>query len=350
MKKVNILQLITGLGMGGAEKVVYDLAYYSDKNRFNTYVISLSKRLERLQEFLDGKIETKALNKDNSLSDLIQMIKEIDFFIKEKKINIIHAHMSHPMILATILKVMNPKIQIVTTSHNIDIESKARELFLYVFRFLRFKDIVFSKDILMYFYKKNYEIIPNGINFNNYELKLEKNEKFTFISVGRLETVKNHKLLIEVANNLKDNFDFELQIVGDGYLRNELQSMIDDFGLNQKVKLLGLRRDIPLLLNKAHCFLMPSLWEGLPIVLLEAGASRLPIISTSVGSIPVLLNNENSTLVELNGFEEAMTDIINNFEKANKKAQKLFDKIEKEYSIKQIVRKHEKIYLEASSK
>jgi glycosyltransferase involved in cell wall biosynthesis len=63
-----------------------------------------------------------------------------------------------------------------------------------------------------------------------------------------------------------------------------------------------------------------------------------------------LLNNENSTLVELNSFEEAMIEIINNYEKANKKAQNLFDKIKKEYSIEQIVRKHEKIYLEASSK
>lgn len=350
MKKVNVLQLITGLGMGGAEKVVYDLAYYSDKSKFNTYVMSLSKRAERLQEFLDGKINTKILNKDNTFSDLIQIIKETDFFIKNNKIDVIHAHMSHPMIIATIIKILNPKIQIVTTSHNIDIESKLRELFLYIFRFLRFKDIIFSKDILMYFYRQDYEIIPNGIDLNNYNIEVQKNEKFTFISVGRLETVKNHKLLIEVANNLKNNFDFELQIVGDGYLKSELQSMIDDFDLNQKVKLLGLRRDIPLLLNKAHCFLMPSLWEGLPIVLLEAGASRLPIISTSVGSIPVLLNNENSTLVELNSFEDAMIEIINNYEKANKKAQNLFDKIKKEYSIEQIVRKHEKIYLEASSK
>ena len=350
MKKINILQLVTGLGMGGAEKVVYDLAFNSDKSKFNTYVIALSKRVERVQEFIDGKIDTTVLHKDNTLSNLFSMIKEINLFIKEKEIDVIHAHMSHPMIIATILKILNPKVRIVTTSHNIDIESKVREIFLYIFRFLRFKDIIFSKDILMYFYRQDYEIVPNGIDLNNYNIEEQKNEKFTFISVGRLETVKNHKLLIEVANNLKDNFDFELQIVGDGYLKSELQSMIDDFGLNQKVKLLGLRRDIPFLLNKAHCFLMPSFWEGLPIVLLEAGASRLPIISTSVGSIPVLLNNENSTLVELNSFEETMIEIINNYEKANKKAQNLFDKIKKEYSIEQIVRKHEKIYLEASSK
>jgi len=56
MKKINILQLVTGLGMGGAEKVVYDLAFNSDKSKFNTYVIALSKRVERVQEFIDGKL------------------------------------------------------------------------------------------------------------------------------------------------------------------------------------------------------------------------------------------------------------------------------------------------------
>ena len=53
--------------------------------------------------------------------------------------------------------------------------------------------------------------------------------------------------------------------------------------LKDYIKLLGLRNDIPNLLNKSHCLLMPSLWEGLPIVILEAGASRLPVISTPVG-------------------------------------------------------------------
>ncbi len=347
MKKINVLQLITGLGMGGAEKVVFDLAYYSDKSKFNIYVISLSKRVERLQEFLDKEIITLVLNKNNSLFDLFEIIKEINKFIKENNINIIHAHMSHSMIIATILKLFNPRIKIITTSHNVDIESKTRELFLYIFKFLRFKDIIFSKNILMYFYKKDYEVIPNGINFKKYELNIEKNKKFTFISVGRLEMVKNHKVLIEIINRLKNNIDFELQIVGDGYLKKELQEMIDSYKLNDNVKLLGLRRDIPILLNQAHCFLLPSLWEGLPIVLLEAGASKLPIISTPVGSIPTFLDNENSYLTSVDEFENAMIDIINNYESANDKAKKLFEKIKKEYSIEQIVKKHQEIYLES---
>ena len=120
MKKINILQLITGLGMGGAEKVVYDLAFYSDKSKFNTYVIALSKRV---QEFIDGKIDTTVLHKDNTLSDLFNMI---NIFIKEKEIDLIHAH---TMIIATILKILNPKIKIVTTSHRI---KSTRDIFIYI--------------------------------------------------------------------------------------------------------------------------------------------------------------------------------------------------------------------------
>ena len=347
MNKINVLQLITGLGMGGAEKVVYDISYHSDKAKFNTYVISLSNRVERLQEFLDVEIDTTVLSKNNSILDLIDMIKEINQFIKNKDVDVVHAHMSHAMILSIFLKIFNPKIKIITTSHSVNIESKLREIFLYISRSLRYKDIIFSKDILRYFYKNDYEIIPNGINLKNYNINTEKNEKFTFISVGRLETVKNHKHLIHVANELKDKFDFEIQIVGDGYLRLDLQNMIDTYKLNKVVKLLGLRRDIPELLNKAHCFLMPSLWEGLPIVLLEAGASKLPILSTAVGSIPVLLDDENSYLADLDNFSSVMQSIFNDYDTGLKKAEKLYDKISHEYAIEKIVKKHEEIYLEA---
>ncbi|MBU3015758.1 glycosyltransferase [Poseidonibacter lekithochrous] len=346
MRKINTIQLVTGLGMGGAEKVVYDLSRYADKSKFNTYVISLSNKTERLEQFLDAKINTTVLNKDNSILNLINMIKELNLFIKENNIHILHAHMSHAMILATLLKLFNPKIKIVTTSHNLNIESKFREFFLFITKFLRYKDIVFSKDILKYFYKNDYEIVPNGIDIKSYKVEVQKNNKFTFLSIGRLETVKNHKILIEAANELKNKFDFEIHIVGDGYLRSDLQNLIDKYKLNNIVKLLGMRRDIPILLNKAHCFLMPSLWEGLPIVLLEAGSSKLPIISTKVGSIPTLLDNDNSYLTDLDNFSFYMNNVFKNYLEASEKAEKLFIKIQKEYSIEKIVKKHEHIYID----
>jgi len=344
MKKINVLQLVTGLGMGGAEKVVFDLATNINKNDFNIYVVSLSTRDERLQEFLNENIDTTVLYKDNSLFDLLYIVKGLNSFVNERNIEIIHAHMAHAVIVASILRIINPYLKIIYTSHNLNIGSKLREFIVWMLKPLRELDIVFSKDILKYFYKSNYKIIPNGINVKQYELRLEKNNKFTFIAIGRLEIVKNHKFLIEIANELKEDFDFELQIVGHGYLKKELEEIIKKYHLEEYVKLLGLRNDIAELLNKAHCLVMPSLWEGLPIVILEAGASSLPIISTSVGSIPSLLNANNAYLSDLEHFKDSMIYVLNHYDEARQKGKKLFNDIKNIYAIEKIVNAHEKIY------
>jgi len=254
--------------------------------------------------------------------------------------------MTHSIIVASIIKVLNPSIKIVYTSHNLNIGSKVREMIIWSLKVFRNLDIVFSKDILKFFYKKNYKIIPNGIKVDKYSLNLEKNKKFTFIAVGRLETVKNHIFLIEIANELKNKYDFEIQIVGNGYLKEELENLIQKYNLENYVKLLGLRNDIPQLLGQSHCLLMPSLWEGLPIVILEAGASSLPVVSTPVGSVPSLLNGENAYLVELDGFKNKMIEVLEDRENATLKGKKLFEEINLKYSIEAIVEAHEKIYQE----
>ncbi|MBF0897808.1 MAG: glycosyltransferase, partial [Campylobacter concisus] len=229
-------------------------------------------------------------------------------------------------------------------------ESLCREIFLYIFKFLRFKDIIFSKRMVRFFYIKDYEVLPNGIDVSRYSIDKKKNNRFTFISIGRLEEVKNHKDIIRIAYEMKGRFDFELQIVGDGILRCELQKLIDELELNDNVKLLGFRKDIPLLLNQAHCFLLPSLWEGMPIVLLEAAASCLPIISTPVGGIKDFLDDTNATLSSIANFKQEMIKMINNYDAYLVKANKLYLKVKNEYSIKAIVERHERIYLEAFQK
>lgn len=346
MKKINILHLVTGLGMGGAEKVVLDLATYTNKEDFNTYVVSMSKHDALLSQFLDNNIDTRILKKSNSFKDLISIIKELNSFVKEKKIKIIHAHMAHSIIVASIIKILNPSLRIVFTSHSLNIGSKIREMIVWFLKPFRDVDIVFSKEILKYFYKKDYVVVPNGIKIDKYDLNIEKNEKSTFIAIGRLEPVKNHLFLIEMVNELKDKYDFELHIVGDSYLRNDIENKIKEYNLDDRVKLLGIRTDIPNLLNQSHCLVMPSLWEGLPIVILEAGASGLPVISTPVGSIPSVINGENGYLSSLEDFKNSMIHVMENYDDAKAKGKKLFKDINKTYSIDSVVLEHEKIYKE----
>lgn len=343
-KKINILHLVTGLGMGGAEKVVLDLSKYTSVDKFNTYVVSLSRRAELYQEFLDNGINVKVLNMTNSLKDAFKILNILSNFVRKYNIDIIHAHMTHSIIVASILKLTNPSLKIVYTSHNIFIGSKLREFIVFLLKPLRNIDIVFSENILKYFYKSNFEVIPNGIKIDKYNLILPKNDIFTFIAVGRLETVKNHSFLIEIAKELKKEYEFEIHIVGEGYLKDELTALIDKYSLSSNIKLLGLRNDVDKLLNKSHCLIMPSLWEGLPIVILEAGAASLPIVSTNVGSIGSLLNDKNGYLCSLAEFKKTMKEVMDDYQKSIVKGKCLFENINENYSIEAVVSRHEAIY------
>ena len=89
-----------------------------------------------------------------------------------------------------------------------------------------------------------------------------------------------------------------LIIIGDGSSRTDLENLVVEKNLEKNVKFLGFRRDIPGLLMEMNVFVLPSLWEGLGNVILEAMAAQRPVVATKVGGIPEMVNhNETGFLV-----------------------------------------------------
>jgi len=348
-KKIDLLHLITGLGVGGAERVVLDLSRNSDKNRYQTSVISMSKQDGMLNIFKENNIDVNVLNMNGSAGDLFKIVSAVNRHVKKQNIKLIHAHMTDAMVVSVMVKMLNPKLKLVFTSHNITFGSKVRTLAIKLLKSFRDRDILFSKDQLSSIYKKNYEMIPNGIDISRYKLDLKRDNRFTFITVGRLEKQKNHLKLLKSAVELRDKkLDFQILIVGEGkepIQKRKIEEFIADNGLENYVQLLGVRFDIPELISKADCFVLSSAWEGLPIVLLESAATKTPIISTPVGSIPSLIDESSGYLAD-EKFTEAMEEVMLNYPLAKEKAIRLYKKVEQNYSIENIVRKHEKIYEE----
>lgn len=344
MSQIKLLQLITGLGMGGAEKVVLDLSKFINNDSFQTHVVALSNKTELLNEFLHNNINVTVLNGKNNFKYFFKIIREVNSYVKQNAIQVLHAHMTHALIVACIIKLVNPRLKIVYTSHNINIGSRLREIMVYFLKPFRNIDIIFSKNILKFFYKKNHIVIPNGIHIEKYSLKLLKPKVFTLTCIGRLEYVKNHTFLVDLANKLKSKIKFKIQIVGAGELEQELKQKVHELGLQDYVFFLGLRNNVANILNESHCFVLPSHWEGLPIVLLEAAASKLPIISTPVGSIPSLIDDSLGILCELNDFEKNIEEIYYNYESAKQRSNKLYEIVSSKFSIKSIVNQHEKVY------
>ncbi len=151
-----------------------------------------------------------------------------------------------------------------------------------------------------YFKIKNSKIIPNPIPLE-YIFKFgnsaaPKNQRITFVSVGRLTEAKGYEVLIHASKFLLDRGmnDFVVKIIGDGELRYSLQELITSSGLMNNVELLGFIKDPYELINDADCYISSSRWEGFGLTLLYAMALRKPIISSRTGGAMELISSSKS--------------------------------------------------------
>ncbi len=352
MKKINILNLTTSFVVGGAEKVILDLMLNLDKERFNTSVVALAKNPDMLEEYLSHGIKAKKLDMgrgSGGVGEFFRVLKDLDHYITENKIDIIHAHLFHPLPFAALLKLKHPKLKIVFTSHNTDIGGKIREVITRLTKPIRNKDIVFSEDMITPMYKNNTAVIANGVDIDKFQTPATKSTPFTFLSVGTIRAQKNQVFLVGCAKALKDKgYDFVIDVAGGGAENSELIETIQQEIIKQDVtdcmRMLGARSDIPDLLKTAHCMVLPSHYEGLPIVLLESGAAKLPVITTPVGAIPTLIDANNGYLASLEEFCDTMEHVLTNPEEAAQKADRLADKIDQLYSIKSMAKAHSELY------
>jgi len=136
-------------------------------------------------------------------------------------------------------------------------------------------------------------IIPNAIDLEFFvfdpsvrkekrkELGIE--EKYVIGHIGRFDTQKNHRLIIDIFNEIyKKSNNSILLLVGDGELRDDIEKKAEQLGLKESVIFTGVRSDVPGLLSAMDVFLFPSLWEGLGIALIEAQANGLHCIVSDV--------------------------------------------------------------------
>ncbi|MEO5987877.1 MAG: glycosyltransferase, partial [Candidatus Eisenbacteria bacterium] len=123
-----------------------------------------------------------------------------------------------------------------------------------------------------------------------------------WLVAGRLESQKGHGVLLDaLAEVWKRGLDFTLAIAGDGALRGALEQRAQELGLAHKIHFLGQLEDIGPLFAAADAVVLPSLWEGLPLTLLEAMVRARPVVATTVGGIPeVVIPGENGQLVPPN--------------------------------------------------
>ena len=153
-------------------------------------------------------------------------------------------------------------------------------------------------------FSKKYIILNNGVDVNKFSFNREKrnfvrktfgisDNEIVIGHVGRFNIVKNHSFILRIFSSyLRENPKSRLMLIGEGELEGNIKELAKDLGLMEHVMFLGLRQDIPDLLQAMDLFLMPSIFEGLPFVLVEAQSSGLPcVISDRIDKNVDITNN-----------------------------------------------------------
>ncbi len=195
-------------------------------------------------------------------------------------------------------------------------------------------------------------IVRNGIVLDDYETSnrsSRQDEATCVLNIARLTRQKAQRDLVSAARILKDRAGgVQVLIAGEGELREELQKQIDDEGMHGTVKLVGFRSDVQDLLSQADIFALPSLDEGMPISLLEAVASRVPVIVTPVGDIPKLIEDEDTGIVvatnDPEGLANAICELSRDPLKRTRLAHNALERLREMYSSRQMFEKYDVVY------
>ena len=232
--------------------------------------------------------------------------------IRKIKPDVIHSHSADLGFIIS-FPAMIHNIPVINTCHGVTFPYRQYSFFKrsaekFFLMHGRFKSIITVDKNSLRFFKDikvdNAVYIPNGVDierFNSKRLKKKDENEIKFLFAGRLETQKGIKYLIravEILLNRTDNF--KVLLIGDGSQREELEDLICRNNLNDHMVCFGIITDDEL--RDLYCtydaFILPSVWEGFPLTILEAWAAGLPVISTNVGGIPdICENNKNALLV-----------------------------------------------------
>lgn len=343
MKLKTIVHLIPGLYLGGSEKVLEIIANHQIQNGNNVVVVSFEKTKyeDHFQsitvrhcsiQYRDSLLGSKGIN-----------TKEYESLIDELRPDYIHSHsfwtdlISHHFIRKNITYISHFHL----CYDNFDGLRFGDFFSRRVFGWLDRKRIlkkyassnchfIAASPYILEFYrqriskslKRKLVCIPNPVDERYFHVAFSAVRTIDLLSVGRLEPVKDHKLLLEIIKTLKVNGRaVKLAIVGEGTLRNQLESLVEEYGIRECVDFLGIVKDLNEVFSLSKIYIHTSKAETFGLSIFEAMAAGLPAVIRKFEGIDLdtFVDGQNSIVIDNNSaeqFAEAVVEIIDKPDKA----------------------------------
>lgn len=321
-----ILMVVTGLGVGGAERQIVALAHRFQALGSSVVVVTLIEPGPLKEEITKANIPVYSLGMKRGIPGpgaILRLAK----IVRRERPDVVHAHMFHANLLARVSRLLWMKTPLVCAIRNLnEVSSRATDFEAVTWRdsAYRYTNFLAQKTTAVCdtcaeryigigaFRPDQLVSIPNGIVVSRFvrnaeagtrlrkELGLEG--KLVGVMVARMEPPKDQGLLLRAwAEAVQKHSDLYLLLLGDGPDRPKLEELSQSLRLTDRVRFMGVRKDVNAFLSMADFFLLITNMEGMPVSSLEACAASLPLIGSRAGGIPeVVLDGKTGFLVPTN--------------------------------------------------
>ena len=356
-KPIRLCILTTDSCWGGTEKMIYTLISGMPKEQYVISLITLmgdGTLVEKLRPFCDTVINFNAKSKFD-----IRLVFKLIRHLREKKYDVLHTFLFHSNILGRLIGKYVGIPMIISSQRSVDVWRRTWHVLMDRWT-SSFCDAIISnsragKDRLASIEKIPSDklfVVRNGIQLSEIPSKKDKlgEETVKVVGmVGNFRGMKGHDIFIEAARLLiKEGGNYRFIIVGDGKERKKYEDRVREDGLEGNIQFLGRVRDVYPVLNIMDIFVLPSLWEGFPVSILEAMAMNVPVIVTNVGGVPEIVQHAETGIVIPSNNPVALKEAILRLDEdpvaTRKMTEKAKDNVFKNFNSEKMIRETVLIY------
>ena len=372
-QKINILFVLPNFDTGGSEKLVIDIIKNLDKEKFNP-VLAVFFTGNYEKEFLKLGYPFYVIHRDK-ISSKLSTFFFLKNIVQKHHIHVVNTHHTSPLIQGLLPFKIFSQTALIHTEHSRLADDKrihAKAIFLEKL-FLKKVDVALgiSKGVCDFYIhelgvsKNKVRMIRNGIDIQRFDLKgfdaVKYREKLGFKKeecligmFGNFRVEKNQKNLVEAMKFIKNKENVRLVLCGSGPTEKDIKALIKQLNLSDYVSLLGMRLDIPELMNILDIYCLPSFFEGLPLSLLEAMSAKKPVVATNVtGNNEVIEHQKTGILVQPNSPESlavALDELIADKNLRLELGEKGYQHCVKEFSFQKMMMAYEELFEEVVTK
>ena len=362
----HVMFVISGLERGGAENQLVGTASSLSARGWNVTVLSFLpfSTSSWSSELRDTGVRLLTLNAHPGILKYVSLLNAVRV-IKRLKPDVLVGFLFHGIITARIAGRLAGVPAIVSSVRN-ERDGPLRERIMRATD--RLTDAVTAQSRRLaseltcsgFAARSHVYLIPNSVDVEYFDSCLARSrsrkqmgvteDQFLWLAAGRLDEAKDYPNLLNAFSDLAQRHSAaRLIIAGDGPLKSELHTMIQRLGIEGRVRLLGLHLDMPALYAASDALVLSSAWEGMPNVVLEAMASKRPVVATSVGAVPEVVADGESGLIVPPRDRRALSGAMAGMIKLPEETRRAFgragyDRVVSEYSRDSVIDKWEDLF------